>query len=651
MSSTPGKLAAALILVLTTGVIMSHAATKADSLKSVAHKQQDSLQADTYLALARYYFQSEHVPDSMIKYAQLSASVAHRFHRNLRELKGLKALGLAYTEAGSFEAAERSYSAAMDIAQAEKNVEEIININDKLGYLFGKANDLTKSAYYYLNSAKEYEKLKDYAKLAMVYRNVVVIFTLQDQPGKIRLYTDKALSLIPLINESTDADVIMDTYRTGAQRYFLLGEKLDRKLLIDSAFAFADSCLNVAKRNGINSGLAEAYYIMGRGFFLRKDISKGFEYSRKALAYRTEIPERTVFMIYASLAKAYLDQDNYSMVSVYLDSCRQLTTSRELDGPLTMAEIKYALHKRRGDKSAALEALEEMIAAKKTIQDQERDKLINDLETKYQSELKEARIAELNQQNRIDALQIRSLIALAGVAGLLVIIVVIMYRQSLVKGKLSRMETEQRLNRARMNPHFFFNALTALQQVALRHDNGTAIASSLSQFSQVMRTTLDSTFDEFITLEQEIAFLNRYTDIQKVRYPEGFEFLVRHHPDLEIDEIIIPSLILQPFVENSIEHGLRGVVNGQILLEIQSAGGELAVTITDNGKGLSDKDRTPTDHISRATSIIRDRLYLLNTSRKTNARFVVAPNKAGPGVVVSIFLPLLYRHENSPYRQ
>jgi tetratricopeptide (TPR) repeat protein len=649
MRCSIGRLAV-LILILTS-TLVGHATPKADSLKSVARNQQDSLQADTYLALARHYFQTEHVPDSMVKYAQLSAAVARKFHRNFRELKGLKALGLAYTEAGNFEAAEKSYAAAMVIAEAEKSVEEIININDKLGYLFGKANDLTKSAFYYLNSAKEYEKLKDYAKLAMVYRNVVVIFTIQDQPNKIRLYTDKALSLIPKINPETDADVIIDTYRTGAQRYFLLGEKLDRKSLIDSALVFADSCLNVAKRYGINSGLAEAYYIMGRGYLLRKDISKGFEYARKALAYRSEIPERTVFIIYAWLAKAYLDQDKYAMVSLYLDSCRQLTTSKELDAPLIMAEIKYSLYKKTGNNGAALTALEEVNAARKTIQDQERNKLINDLETKYQSELKEAKIAELNQQSKIDTLQIRSLIALAGVAVLLVIIVVVMYRQSLVKGKLSIMETEQRLNRARMNPHFFFNALTALQQVALRQNNGAAIASSLSQFSQVMRTTLDSTFDEFITLEQEITFLSRYADIQKVRYPDEFQFVIHHAPDLEIDEIIIPSLILQPFVENSIEHGLRGVTNGLISLEIKATTDELAITIADNGKGLFDKDNTPGDHISRATSIIRDRLYLLNTSRKTNARFTVEPSMAGPGVMVSIFLPLLYRHENSPHRQ
>lgn len=650
MRSTPGKLAA-LILVFTTGVMMSHAGTKADSLKSIANTQQDSLQADTYLALARYYFQSEHVPDSMIKYAQLSASVAHRFHRNLRELKGLKALGLAYTEAGNFEAAEKSYAAAMDIAQAEKSIEEIININDKLGYLFGKANDLTKSAYYYLNSAKEYEKLKDYANLATVYRNVVVIFTLQDQPKQIRLYTDKAVALIPLMNPERDAEVVIKTYTTAAQRYFLLGEKLDRSAMIDSALVFADSCLRVAKRRGINFGLAEAYYIMSQGYMRRNETSKGFEYANKALAYRKEVPERTVFILYTSLAKAYLEQGKFALVNAYLDSSRQLTTSKELDAPLLIAEIRYTMFKKMGDAAAALSALEEVVVARKTIQDQERVKLINDLEVKYQSELKEAKIAELNQQSKIDSLQIRWLVAIVVVAGLLVIVMVVMYRQSLVKGKLKIMETEQRLNRARMNPHFFFNALTSLQQVALKQESGISVAASLAGFSQVMRTTLDSTFDEFISLEQEISFLTRYADLQKIRYPEGFQFVIHHEPELETHEVIIPSLILQPFVENSIEHGLHGVAHGLIKLEVKVMGNELAITITDNGIGLVNKADSPVDHTSRATSIIRDRLYLLNTSRKTNARFTVSSGMHGTGVVVSIFLPLMYRHENSPHRQ
>jgi len=262
--------------------------------------------------------------------------------------------------------------------------------------------------------------------------------------------------------------------------------------------------------------------------------------------------------------------------------------------------------------------------------------------------LKEARIEELNQQNKIDSLQIRSLIALAGIAALVIVVIVFLYRQSVVKNKLNAIGAEQRLNRARMNPHFFFNALTSLQQYALRQTDGLALASSLSQFSQVMRTTLESTYDEYITLEREITFLNQYLDIQKIRYPKSFAFSVSCQPGLEADELVIPSMIVQPFVENSIEHGLSGIdYDGTIIITFGKKEDELLIEIADNGKGMAAMNEKDKTHTSRAAEIIKDRIYLLNLKRKSNARYRVAPNPVGRGVLVSIYLPLRYKDENT----
>ncbi len=142
--------------------VNSFAGSQVDSLKKVSLSQKDSALVDTYIQLARYYFQKDHVPDSMIKYAQLATKTAIKHKLTGRILKSQKALGLAYTEAMKVDLAKAAYDEAMSIAKQTNNVEEIIAINNKLGYLYGKANDLEKSAFYYLNTAKEYEKLKDY---------------------------------------------------------------------------------------------------------------------------------------------------------------------------------------------------------------------------------------------------------------------------------------------------------------------------------------------------------------------------------------------------------------------------------------------------------------------------------------------------------
>lgn len=213
--------------------------------------------------------------------------------------------------------------------------------------------------------------------------------------------------------------------------------------------------------------------------------------------------------------------------------------------------------------------------------------------------------------------------------------------------KKKMLKTEQRLNRARMNPHFFFNALTTLQKFALRDNDGQAIATNLSRFSHIMRETLESTYKEYVTIEQEMDFLQEYLEVQKIRFPKTFTYELDADTNLDIDEVLLPAMILQPFIENSIEHGFLGIeYPGHISIFFSSKQKELLVEIHDNGRGLGIKHKEEENkHISRASQIIKDRIYLLNIKLKTKAGFSIDNNNNGPGVQVKINLPLLYINE------
>jgi LytS/YehU family sensor histidine kinase len=214
--------------------------------------------------------------------------------------------------------------------------------------------------------------------------------------------------------------------------------------------------------------------------------------------------------------------------------------------------------------------------------------------------------------------------------------------------KKNILETEQRLNRARMNPHFFFNALTTLQKFALRDNDGQALASNLSKFSNIMRETLESTYKEYVTVEQEMEFLNEYLEVQKIRFPKTFSYEITATDDLEIDDILIPSMIIQPFVENSIEHGFSGIEHpGNVKIFFKPEGKEILIEIIDNGKGLNTTPKENNEHISRASQIIKDRIYLLNIKLKTKAGFRIDNVENGNGVIVKIHLPLLYKSEQA----
>jgi LytS/YehU family sensor histidine kinase len=272
------------------------------------------------------------------------------------------------------------------------------------------------------------------------------------------------------------------------------------------------------------------------------------------------------------------------------------------------------------------------------------------MEQKYKKTENERTIKELAQQKRIWIL--------LAIAGLLALVALVFFiRQQSLKNKKTILETEQRLNRARMNPHFFFNALSSLQKFALKENDGQAMASNLSRFSNIMRETLESTYKEYVTIEQEMEFLVEYLEVQKIRFPQTFSYEVTAADNLEIDELHIPAMIIQPFVENSIEHGFAGVdYPGNVRIRFTSENKELLIEIKDNGKGLNtgikeNKAALPADneHISRASQIIKDRIYLLNIKLKTKAGFSIdnafadESNPSGNGVVVKIHLPLIYK--------
>jgi two-component sensor histidine kinase len=611
-----------------------------DSLKKVSLVQKDSILVDTYFNLFKYYFKKEHQPDSMLKYAQLSYSISEKNQLKGRLVKSKRGVVLSYMELQQVDIAKKNLNEGLDLAKKYNNVSEIVEMNNLFGFIYGKENELDKSAYYYLNSAKEYEKIKDYPNLAFTYKNVIVIFTLLDQFPKILRYTNKTLELLPKINQKENPEIVSGIYSSAAQHYLYVGEKKNKKSLIDSSLIFADSCLKVALRFDIKQGLSDAYYILALDLLKRKEYKKSESYFYKALEDRSNIMERAVFNIYSSLVNLKIKKEEYSEAKLFIDTCKSLPISKELDGPLMIAELEYYLYKGIGDSAKALIAHENLMKETKIILENAQNKLINDLETKYQSELKEEKIAKLNQQQEIDRLQIRSLFGFAGVTILAIIVIIFFYRQSTIKSKLKVIETEQRLNRARMDPHFFFNALSSLQGLVNDDKRKKEASDYVSNFSKIMRQSLESTYIETLSIEDEIDFLKNYLELQKLRTGNKFNYNFVYDKDLEINELLIPSMILQPFIENSIEHGfVNKEQGGFITIGFATKENNIVVSIVDNGIGLGSNTKNK-NHTSRAIQIIKDRLYLLNQKHKTNATFVVEENLSG-GTKVEIVLPIL----------
>ena len=175
---------------------------------------------------------------------------------------------------------------------------------------------------------------------------------------------------------------------------------------------------------------------------------------------------------------------------------------------------------------------------------------------------------------------------------------------------------------AMMNPHFIFNALNSVQYLINIHRNEEA-NDYIATMAKLIRKNLDTAGNGFILLSEEINRLKLYLDLEKLRFHERFFYEIITGTDVETDSIMIPNMIIQPFVENSLWHGILNSGNNGLLtitfsyedIDIDSIiSRTLIIKITDNGIGIKEAVKNKKeDHISKGIQIIEERLKLLST--------------------------------------
>ncbi|MBL7828673.1 MAG: histidine kinase [Saprospiraceae bacterium] len=230
-------------------------------------------------------------------------------------------------------------------------------------------------------------------------------------------------------------------------------------------------------------------------------------------------------------------------------------------------------------------------------------------------------------------------------------------RQEAQMAKLRVAGLQLRALRAQMNPHFMFNALNAIQGLVTSGRNADA-ESYLAKFAKMMRHTLEYSDLEVVTLEQEIEFLERYLDInRKLRFRDKLDFQIIGPKNQDLDELLIPTMIVQPFVENAIEHGLRPRQEGRLTIRFELVDDDdhlLRCIIEDDGVGVN-KGREKQaaqlgfqKHRSRGMEITKERLNLLHElQRREGDNFLQISDLldvtqgSRSGTRVEVLLPLM----------
>ena len=210
-------------------------------------------------------------------------------------------------------------------------------------------------------------------------------------------------------------------------------------------------------------------------------------------------------------------------------------------------------------------------------------------------------------------------------------------REAAIKQQLS--ELEMKALRAQMNPHFIFNSLNSIQECIVSKDTDAAY-TYLAQFSKLVRRVLENSGKATVTLKEELELMQWYLSLEQLRFTEEFKFDIENN--CKNPQIEIPSMIIQPFIENALWHGLAHKRGEKILhLKVDEENNGIKITITDNGIGRKASallSRRP-DKQSMGLAITRERLQNYSAASSVEINDLMDENGIATGTSIIIHLP------------
>ncbi|WP_298901196.1 two-component regulator propeller domain-containing protein [uncultured Psychroserpens sp.] len=200
---------------------------------------------------------------------------------------------------------------------------------------------------------------------------------------------------------------------------------------------------------------------------------------------------------------------------------------------------------------------------------------------------------------------------------------------------------EQKALRLQMNPHFIFNVLNGIKAMAPTKPD--KMNETVNSFATLLRETLVNSRKDTISLDQEIKTLKHYVEVERLMAEKQFDYAIELNTDLDAEEILIPPMLIQPFVENAIRHGiLKGSRAGKLRIQFDTTDNLLKVSITDNGIGIysSQQQKPKTDHQSMALTVTRERLESISGKNALEISEIKNSDGSIGGTAIVFTIPL-----------
>ena len=597
-----------------------------DSLKNTAKKSNLSKKFDLYLSIGEEYRGIN--TDSAIYYTQKALEIALEEGNMEKQSVAKNELGVVYYLNDQYQKAIEYYEQALVIDKKLMKKEDIATRLNNLGLTYCAIGNYSKATDLIQEALKIDHERNDTAKMAIRLNNIGIVYSKFEQYQKALEYFISAYKTDSSRNDKS----------VCAARLSNIGWIYLKMNMADEAILYLNKAIKLDEELKNEFNLNIRYHNLGKAFLLKKKYSDAIELFNKALEFdRKSENKADIAVALSNLGKAYTETGQHEKALKSINESIKLAKETSAQNVI-MDDYKILadLYSSQNKFKEAFIYSTKYNNLKDSLFSIESKKKLDAFQTYYETEKKEHEIINLNRDKELKVLQLKqkeeelynqklSKYWIFSAALIIVLFIAFFYVSSMNRAIKNRHALERNLNlymqkamSQQMNPHFIFNTLNSIQYFLLNNDK---IASSkyLSKFARLMRLTLDNSQKPTIPLSDEIEAIKLYVELEQLRFENKFSFDIQIDTIPDFESITIPPLILQPFIENAIWHGLMHRVEpkgGMLAISFSYKNNKLICCIEDNGIGREKakeiREKKKPDHVSWGTKITESRISLIN---------------------------------------
>jgi len=526
-----------------------------------------------------------------------------------------KTQGVNYYYAKDFDSCMLYWEKALVIFKELGNMIEAGKVLGNIGVIYKRKGEYDKTIDYYLKEINVFSSINYTKGLSSIYTNLGGLFVTLEEFEKAENNFQKALVIADQNNN--DGEKVNALNNLG-----VLYEKQDK---LEEALKTYEKSLSLVVNSGNSVMKSRLYLNIGIIHRRMKDFHRASEFLDKSFEIRKLRGD------YEELLSVYYEKFQLALrMEKYISAKHLIGTMQDLaeinSDQKWRAEVYRAyidFYKSQGDYKLAFDSYEHHLRLRDSIQSVLNEEKYNELMVKYDMDQTKQKMELMTQETIIQDLELGKknawLVAMIVIMLLGVIAIVVSFRINKLKAEHKLMSLDQKVLLSQMNPHFLFNALTAVQSLVLDNESDKANLY-LSELGTLVRNVLEDSREEHISLRKELSTLEKYIDLQKLRFDFPLKFRFEIDERIDLDELNIPPMLTQPFVENALVHAnLQEVDKPEILIKLESVDDNfVAFSIQDNGIGIQEgkKKSLMKEKKSLAMQIARDRIQIYNYKSK-----------------------------------